>query len=778
MQQTINLNHGWCFEKDSRWKRARKHGAQGEPVTIPHTFQIEEPDVLIPCMGKCAYTNTLLPEEGWRGKRVSLEFEGVMQYAEVYCNGVRLAVHHGGYLPFYVPLEDLRFGEENRITVLVSNEDDKRIPPGKPVKGLDFHRFSGIYRNVNLIVEEPLHIPWDGIAVSTERLAEDCSEAEVMATAELINEFARPVEFEVIFSIGDCTRTQTLRLDTHEHKSVRQLFSLKHPRVWSPDTPNLHDLTITIKNDEFCSGYVETFGIKTLAIDKNGLRLNHEHIEIDGANRHQQYPCLGIAASDQAQYRDAAKLKQAGFNTVRLSHYPQAPSFLRACDELGLMVIDCTPGWQFCRRGVFRKRVRQNVADMVKRDRNHACIILWEVSLNETGLHNPGATDRFFAELNQIAKALSPKNILTCGDTSGRGKPQKLGYDVPFTEWDEATKTRPLQRITDRLGLNREYGDYEFGGHYSTTRAERKDGEQALLQQAWNYQIALNRNRNLRSVGNIIWEGIDHTRGCGREYPISASGIFDIFRVPKPAYYFFRSQNCREPMLHIANMSLQTRRVIVYSNCDEVELWADSVLVARQRCDAGPETPYHNRADVKSDIDYWDKRGSYLLSSNKNDPYAVHGINSFLSGGDCQNLRFPPFTFDLPEGTKTIRAIGYLEGNAMAEQMLHRSIQPTRLQISIDDSGIPLRRDGSDFVFVYAQAADDAGNVDVSFSGEVSFQTNGTLIGAHCVQAHMGVAAAMLACPAGVEELFVRAEAEKMAAAVVDVEGRVASFSS
>ena len=164
MQQTINLNHGWRFEKDSSWKRARKHGAQGEPITIPHTFQIEEPDVLIPYMGKCAYTNTLLPEENWRGK---------------------------------------------------------------PVKGLDFHRFSGIYRNVNLIVEEPLHIPWDGIMISTEHLAEDFSEVEVMVTAELINEFARPVEFEVIFAVGDCTQTQAMRLGAHEHKSVQQWWMLR-----------------------------------------------------------------------------------------------------------------------------------------------------------------------------------------------------------------------------------------------------------------------------------------------------------------------------------------------------------------------------------------------------------------------------------------------------------------------------------------------------------------------------------------------------------------------
>jgi len=769
MHQKINSNNGWTVEKDSDWAAARTNGVRGESVCLPHTFQVEKPDVLIPYTGKCAYEKTFVPCEVFRGKRLTLELEGVMHYAEVYANGEKIAVHSGGYLPFFVPLSA---EDETRVTVLVSNEEDKTIPPGKPMRGLDFHCFSGMYRNVNLIVEEPLRLTnaiadnrdFGGLIVTTEALSDDRSQAEICVSADICNGFPQELSFEARCEVWDAggngifTQSRILRRKAGE--SAREVWDIAvpNPQLWHPDSPQMYKLCVTLQTDDFCSEYTEAFGIKTVSTDANGLRLNGEYIELNGANRHQQYPCAGVAASDAAQYRDAVLLKQAGFNALRLAHYPQAESFLRACDTLGLLVIDCIPGWQYCRYGVFRERVKQNVIDMIKRDRNRACMLLWELSLNETGAHTPGASDRFFARLHRMAKALSPQNILTCGDTSGRVNPKKIGYDVPFTEWDEASKTRPLLRISDRLGLNREYGDYEFGGHYSTTRAERRDGEQALLQQAWNYQIALNRNRNLKTVGNIIWEGIDHTRGCGDDRPISSSGILDIFRIPKPAYHFFRSQSCAAPMVHIAGTS--AGRAIIYANCEEVALYAGETLLAHQRCDSGPQTPYQPGAGVRSDIDYWHKKGSYILSSNKNDPYAVHGINSFWSGGDCDKLRFPPFTFDVPEGAVQLRAVGYIGGEAVAEHTYQRAEKATRLCLTAQDCGKPLQNDGNDFLFVSAQAVDDSGALDTSFSGELQFRSNGAFLGASSAIAQGGIAAALLRGNPDAEKLTVSVQCD------------------
>lgn len=714
-----------------------------ENVTLPHTSFIEPLSITNQWEGISYYKKNFQLSNTDKAKKLFIEFEGAMQIAEVWLNGKFVVKHTGGYLPFQLDISDIaKYNDNNELLVRLDNRPDPLVPPGKPMKALDFCYHSGIYRDVKLIKTPKLYITdpvlsakvqGGGVFVWYSNVTEQ--NATVHIKTEVSNEELFPLHCKVKHLLLDKqgnliaqTDIQAKQTGAKTNNDFMHLLNVKQPKLWSPDEPNLYHLkTIVYHDDKIVDEQITRIGIRWFEFSRNeGFKLNGKTIIIEGTNRHQEYPYIGNALSDNAQYRDILKIKNAGFNMVRLGHYPQDKSVFDACDELGLLVENPIPGWQFFNNSdEFKSHAYTDIQQMIHRDRNHACIMLWEVSLNEA--YPP---IDFRRKCVSIAHAEFPNNqCFTAGDLYA----ENTNWDVPHNSWDEENKTRPQDVQPDRPGFVREYGDYEFGGHYSTTRQFRADGEQKLLQSAWNFIWEHNMLRGCYpwTVGDATWSMYDYNRGYALN--ICASGASDILRIPKFTYYFFQSQRNptpkfvnkaieNGPMVYIANYWTPRQspaKVVVFSNCDEVELVLNGKSIARQKPDSGPDSPY----------------GDFLKGGNPFD------------SGNSKHLQHPPFTFNNLKWKKgVLKAVGYLDGKKQAEFQVRTPETPKSLDIEFDFSGKALKADGADVIFVYVKLKDKNGVTVPTSENEVTIEVTGeaNIISPKTVKAEAGIATFLL----------------------------------
>lgn len=754
----VLFNDGWYFiRQDSanidKILPGNIPNHKWDEVSLPHTAFIEPLTVTgRQWTGICWYRKLYRAERRQRHNHTGLLFDGAMNDAIVYLNGAEIARHSGGYLPFYVDLSrDLQYGKENEILVRLDNRDNPGIPPGKPLDQLDFLWYSGLYRNVSLYVTDRLHItaPPESSAVYGGGImtgARDISReaATLTVSVQVRNDDNTPRTFWLKNTLLDAAGLETASsrsglTELEPGESIRMMTRLivMHPALWSPEKPFLYTLVTELLSEKGVTDRRETrTGLRTVRINSGqGLLINGEPVTVTGTNRHQEYPYIGYALSDNASYRDAFKIREAGFNLVRSAHYPPSPAFLDACDELGLMVIDAIPGWQFMGDSLFRQASLNDTRMMCRRDRNHPSVIMWEASLNETLMPL-----NFLGTLHETVKEELPYgNNYTCSWMDAVCDvfiPARQHASAP-DYWKSYNKKKPL--------FIAEYGDWEYyardAGFNQTaaddsattatsSRQARGAGDGALLQQAFNFQEAHNDNLFGPAFGDANWLMFDYNRGYAPD--IETSGVMDIFRLPKFTYWFYRSQAEEGPVCFIAHHNLPSsgKTVRVYSNADTVRLYRNDTLLAVQ----GPD----------------------------NNDNAV-------------NLRHPPFTFALPDYVPgTIRATATRKGAQIASHSATTPGTPAALRLEADFSNKPLQSDGADAVFVYASLVDSAGNHVYDGSHSVFFTVRGDaeLIGDNPAKAEAGIASILLRAGTNPGRVMIRAEAEGIARAEIMTDTR------
>ena len=557
-RQKTNINAFWKYQQgDVAGAQAPAFDdAAWQAVGLPHSFSIPyfmSPDFYV---GYGWYRKHIQLPESIAGKRVSLEFEGVFQEAELFVNGARVGEHKGGYTGFAVDVTAAARSGDNVVAVRVNNVWNPRLAPRAGE-----HVFSGgIYRNVFLVVTDPLHVDWYGTFVTTPEVSTES--ATVNVKTDVVNASDRQKSATVRQQILDpdgqiaaeFSATQSIATGTTAKFDMSSPH-IKNPRLWRPDEPFLYSLRTTVlEDDRIADQYTSTFGIRSIewTADK-GFFLNGEHLYLRGANVHQDQAGWGDAVTDASMERDLKRMKEAGFNFIRGSHYPHAPAFSKACDRLGLLFWSENAYWSTAMgrpegywngsgyptraedQQEFEASVKAQLAEMIRIHRNHPSIIAWSMC-NEpffsTGSVMPKVRT-FLRDLVELSHRLDPTRPAALG-----------GVQRP-------TNQNRLDRIGDIAGYNGDgSGIAEFQNpgvpnmvsEYNHPTTDRP----GKYEPGWG-DLARDRGEPVHAwrAGQALWAGFDHGSIMGARF--GKMGVIDYFRVPKRAWYWYRNEYAKVP---------------------------------------------------------------------------------------------------------------------------------------------------------------------------------------------------------------------------------------
>ncbi len=566
--KTSDAAHERAFD-DSRFAR----------VTVPHTnvrlpwHSFDDKDYEFVSI----YRRHFRLPAGTRGRRVFVDFEGVMTASTVWLNGARLGEYKGGFTPFSFELtEKLDWAGDNVLAVEVDSTERADIPPfGYQI---DYLTFGGIYREVSLRLVSPTFI--ENIFAQPKDVLSGKPTLDVQCFLESgTKSLESGWNLEATLYDGERLIAKTAGAvpageDEWKKPVALHLDKLGAIELWGLKTPKLYRVEVKlVKDGRVLDSEERRIGFREAKFTPQGFSLNGTVVKLRGLDRHQTFPWVGQAMPGRVQRQDALILrKNLKCNIVRTSHYPQSRHFLDACDEIGLLVLEEIPGWQHIGDLAWQDIAVDNVGRMIRRDWNRPSVILWGVRINESmDNHN------FYTRTNALAHELDPTR-----QTGGIRYlyHSELLEDV-FTMNDFGF---PLKPPNHPLYLNT-----EFVGHtYPTKTIDNIERlrEHTVRHARVHDQLA----SNPQYAGGIGWCAFDYNTHSdfGSGDRICYHGVTDIFREPKPAAGFYKSQ-CDpeeeivlEPAFHWArgDENVGFTNALVCSNCEHLKFYVKDKLVA------------------------------------------------------------------------------------------------------------------------------------------------------------------------------------------------------
>ncbi|MGO9938801.1 MAG: glycoside hydrolase family 2 protein [Terracidiphilus sp.] len=713
----LPMNRNW------RYHPAKVEGAETigfddskfERVVVPHTnvelpwHNFDDKDYEF----VSTYRRSFRLPDGTAGKRVFVDFEGVMTASTVWINGVHLGEYKGGFTPFSFELtEHLRPSSENVLLVQVDSTEREDIPPfGYEI---DYMTFGGIYREVSLRVVPPVYIdnifaqPKDVMSSNPSLdvhsfLAGDASERGDLSLEVELREGNRVVAKgeRPIGSSNSSTAANEVSMDPYTDAAVCSsmetisdpgrytvsLAGLNGVKLWSLEEPHVYTVHVRLtRAGQVVDEDMRPIGFREAIFTDHGFSLNGKIVKLRGLDRHQTFPFAGQAMPARVQRKDADILrKDLHCNIVRTSHYPQSRHFLDRCDEIGLLVLEEIPGWQHIGDEKWKKVAIDNVGRMVRRDWNHPSIILWGVRINESLDDHD-----FYVRTNALAHALDPSR-----QTGGIRYFQESEFleDV-FTMNDFGF---PLKPPCHPRYLNTEFVGHTFPA--KTTDDDERQREHTLRHARIHNQLA----SDPQYAGGIGWCAFDYNThsNFGAGDRICYHGVTDIFREPKPAAGFYKSQ-CDpseevvlEPAFHWArgDESVGFSKAVFCSNCDHLQIFG--------RADSLASNPWVLLAEIEPDRT------------------------------EFEHLKHPPFVLDLSKldlrkmraSWGDLRIDGFINGKQVISKSLSGKGVDTRFMLLPDDR--ELQADGADTTRVVLRVTDEFGAVRTYANDPIVFTLEG-----------------------------------------------------
>jgi beta-galactosidase len=723
----------WNFDFDWHFLRADVTGAD-QPgfddsgwrvLDVPHDWSIEDlpadgstnrvgpfdPDL---SPGKDATGNTV-GGTGWyrkyftlpvsdSGKMISVRFDGVYMDADFWINGQSLGSHPYGYTSFAFDLTPYlkTAGQTNVLAVRVRNEG----------RNSRWYSGSGIYRHVWLEATDALRVTENGLQITTPTVTAENSTVQVKVEIENgRNETAHVVvRAKVLDATGKTVAhdQSELELTAGEKTVLEQKSTVKRARLWSPTSPYLYRAQVQlIVAGRVVDSLAENFGIRKIEVDaEHGFRLNGEILKLKGGCLHHDNGPLGAAAIDRAEERRVELVKAAGFNTIRTSHNPPSPAFLDACDRLGVLVLDeAFDCWVTGKNPedyhrFFDDWSDRDIAAMVRRDRNHPCVVMWSIG-NEI-------PDRF--DRPDIAKRLRA-DVLTSDTTRPITEAINAMWEPEMRKRDWDKESDVAFQCLDIGGYN--YQPYKFESDHARNPQRVMMTTESFPKDLFDYWTAVEKHSYV--IGDFVWTAMDYLGESGIGHAGLDHPKFE-WNQPWPWFNAF----CGDLDLCGFKKPQSYYRDVVWKKS-----WL--TMAVHAPVPAG-------RTEKISDWGWPDERQSWTWPGQEGTPLTVtvysrcEKVRLELNGRILGEQPMPEATkltahFQVPYAPGELRATGLIGGKEVAQASFHTTGAPAKLRLTPDRS--TLHNDRNDLSFVTVEVVDQDGNVVPDAAMPVRFEISG-----------------------------------------------------